>query len=271
MSIKITLIGTGVAIPQPHRVQSGILVELDNPGKPDEPDEPDELDEPVRTVLLFDCGSGVLPRIEDCTAIRHLFLTHLHLDHVADVMSLIKAKWLCKSYDLSIYGPTGTSAWLARLFDAYSYMLGRIAIDVVELSDRDRVAIDGIEGYEIVARATVHALPSLGYGIIDGTGKVRLVYSGDTEPCEGIASISDGADVLIHECSFPDSVPDVTNHTTPLALGRMLDAISVGRVILTHLYPHVVGFEDEMVSVVREHCGGCEVTISCDMETVTID
>ncbi len=244
-------------MPQPHRVQSGILVELNAP---------------VRTVLLFDCGSGVLPRIEDCTAIAHLFLTHLHLDHVADVMSLIKAKWLSKSYDLSIYGPTGTGAWLARLFDAYPYMSGKIAIDVVELSDRDRVAIDEIKGCEIVARETVHALPSLGYGIIDGTGDVRLVYSGDTEPCESIASLSDGADVLIHECSFPDSVPDVTNHTTPLTLGRMLDAISVGRVILTHLYPHVVGFEDEMVRVVREHCGcDCEVTIGSDMETVTID
>ncbi len=251
MPARITLIGTGVAIPQPHRVQSGVLVELDDLAFP----------------VLFDCGSGVLPRLTDCTAIKHVFLTHLHLDHVADVMSLIKAKWLCESYDLAIYGPSGTDAWLARVFDAYPYMKGRIRIDVSEMADQDRVSIGR---YEIICVETIHGMPSLGYGIADEGGRVRIVYSGDTEPCESIKVLCDGADILIHECSFPDSVPDVTNHTTPRALGEMIGSISVGRIILTHLYPHTRGFEDEMVETVRKYCGGCDVAIGRDMETITL-
>ncbi|MCK4811457.1 MAG: MBL fold metallo-hydrolase, partial [Methanosarcinales archaeon] len=149
MSIRITLIGTGVAIPQPHRVQSGVLVELGDPASTEFP-------------LLFDCGSGVLPRLTgftDCTVIKHVFLTHLHLDHVADVMSLIKAKWLCESYDLTIYGPSGTAAWLASVFDAYPYMKDRVRINVTELADQDRVSIGK---FEIVCAETIHAMPSLG-------------------------------------------------------------------------------------------------------------
>ena len=248
MTIEITLIGTGVAMPQPHRVQSGILVNLDSP-------------------VLFDCGSGVLPRLPNCAAIGHVFLTHLHLDHVADVMSLIKAKWLCGSQDLRIYGPSGTSEWLSRVFDAYPYMLGKMNIEVFEIADQDRVSIGR---YEIICAKTAHGMPSLGYGIADEKGCVRVVYSGDTEPIKSIAALASGADLLIHECSFPDSVPDVTNHTTPRMLGDMMVGIAVGRIILTHLYPHTVGFEDEMVATVHEYCG-CDVTIGEDMETVVLD
>jgi len=248
MTIEITLIGTGVAMPQPHRVQSGILVNLDSP-------------------VLFDCGSGVLPRLLDCAAIGHVFLTHLHLDHVADVMSLIKAKWLCGSHDLRIYGPSGTREWLSRVFDAYPYMLGKMNIKVFEMADQDRVPIGR---YEIICVRTAHGMPSLGYGIADEEGRVRVVYSGDTEPIKSIAALASGADLLIHECSFPDSVPDVTNHTTPRMLGDMMVGIAVGRIILTHLYPHTIGLEDEMVATVHEYCG-CDVTIGEDMETVVLD
>ncbi len=248
MSIEITLIGTGVAMPQPHRVQSGILVNLDSP-------------------VLFDCGSGILPRLSDYSSIEHVFLTHLHLDHVADVMSLIKAKWLYGSHDLRIYGPSGTREWLSRVFDAYPYMLGRMNVEVFEMADQDRVSVGR---YEIICAKTAHGVPSLGYGIADDAGCVRVVYSGDTEPIKSIAALASNADLLIHECSFPDSVPDVTNHTTPRMLGAMMAGVAVGRIILTHLYPHTVGLEDEMVATVHEYCG-CDVTIGKDMEVVVLD
>ncbi|KAF5418566.1 MAG: Ribonuclease Z [Candidatus Methanogaster sp.] len=248
MTIEITLIGTGVAMPQPHRVQSGILVNLDSP-------------------VLFDCGSGVLPRLLNYASIEYMFITHLHLDHVADVMSLIKAKWLSGSYDLRIYGPSGTREWLSRVFDAYPYMSDRMNLEVFELADQDRVSIGR---YEVICAKTAHGMPSLGYGIADAGGRVRVVYSGDTEPVKSIALLASGADLLIHECSFPDSVPDVTNHTTPRTLGGMMAGVAVGRIILTHLYPHTVGHEDEMVATVHKYCG-CDVTIGSDMETVVLD
>jgi ribonuclease BN (tRNA processing enzyme) len=112
--MKITFLGTGVAIPQPDRVQSGMIIEMDS--KP----------------ILFDCGSGVLNRIfesnYDHTDIDTIVLSHLHLDHVADVLCLIKANWLCDKTDVTIYGPKGTQQWISMLLEVYDYMQGKVPV-----------------------------------------------------------------------------------------------------------------------------------------------
>jgi ribonuclease Z len=69
-----------------------------------------------------------------------------------------------------------------------------------------------------------------------------------------VTALSEGADLLIHECSFPEPF-DVTNHSTPLKLGNMLRNQGVKRVVLTHLYPQAVGHEDEMAEQVIEQSG----------------
>ena len=81
-----------------------------------------------------------------------------------------------------------------------------------------------------------------------------IVYSGDTEPSARVTALADGADLLIHECSFPEPF-DVTNHSTPLKLGNMLRNQGVKRVVLTHLYPQAEGHEDEMAEQVIEQSG----------------
>jgi ribonuclease Z len=56
-----------------------------------------------------------------------------------------------------------------------------------------------------------------------------------------VAALADGADLLIHECSFPEPF-DVTNHTTPRKLGSLIKNVGhVGRVVLTHFYPEAQG------------------------------
>jgi ribonuclease BN (tRNA processing enzyme) len=57
--------------------------------------------------------------------------------------------------------------------------------------------------------------------------------------------------VLAHDCSFPDEV-DVSNHPTPTQLGEALSGTDVGRVYLTHLYPHTRGKHSEMLRSVRK-------------------
>ena len=66
---------------------------------------------------------------------------------------------------------------------------------------------------------------------------IKIVYSGDTRPCDALVSIGMNATILIHEATFEDKKVDDAikkNHST------MAEAISVGkqmnafRVILTH-------------------------------------
>lgn len=103
MSVKVTLLGTGVGIPQPGRSQSAILVEAERP-------------------LLLDCGAGTLLRLDqagiDVENLDVVLLTHLHLDHVSDLLALANARYLRRLTGLEVYGPVGTATWLKTLHSA---------------------------------------------------------------------------------------------------------------------------------------------------------
>ena len=90
MSLKITLLGTGVGIPQPGRSQAAILMENDLP-------------------LLFDCGAGTLLLLDQVgvglEALETVVLTHLHLDHVLDLLALANARYLSGLSGLEVYRP----------------------------------------------------------------------------------------------------------------------------------------------------------------------
>ena len=242
--MKITFLGTGVAIPQQGRVQSGMIIEIDS--KP----------------ILFDCGGGVLNRIFESsynhTDIDTIVLSHLHLDHVADVLCLIKANWLCDKTDVTIFGPEGTQEWISGLLEVYDYMQGKVNISVTEVAAGEVFTPDGVN-CKITCASGVHSIPSLGYRI--ESGGATVVYSGDTEPCDSIMGLcSDGdVDVLVHECSFPIGF-EVTNHTTPDMLagyiGEHCREINVDRLYLTHLYPHMQGHEEESVELLQQYFKG---------------
>ncbi|MCD4767742.1 MAG: MBL fold metallo-hydrolase [Methanosarcinales archaeon] len=251
--MKIILLGTGVAIPQKDRVQSGLIVDagFDNGYSP----------------VLFDCGCGVLQRIYQSgyrhTHITSVFLSHLHLDHCGDLLALVKANWLCDTIKLNLWGPLGTRQWLDDLLAAYPYMQDKVDIRITEL---DSGQVVGVEGLEVECVQTVHALPSLGFKVTSG-GKTML-YSGDTEPVDDIVTAAEGIDLLIHECSFPDTF-EVTNHTTPGTLAEKIEGTSIGRIVLTHLYPQTRGFGAGMVKVLAEACG-CPVEIGYDLQIIEV-
>jgi len=125
-----------------------------------------------------------------------------------------------------------------------------------------------LKGLKIRAGEAVHSIPALGYRIESKTKTV--VYSGDTEPTESIRRLAGGADLLIHECSFPEPFV-VTNHSTPKRLGETFRGAGVKRIVLTHLYPQTIGCEDEMVRDVRAGLGpGVEVEIGRDLQKIAI-
>jgi ribonuclease Z len=107
-----------------------------------------------------------------------------------------------------------------------------------------------LKGFDIFAEEAKHSVEALAYRV-EGQEKA-VVYSGDTEPYHRIAALAEGADLLIHECSFPEPF-DVTNHTTPRRLGGL--AKNVGRILLTHFYPQAEGHTDEMAQQVSELSG----------------
>jgi ribonuclease BN (tRNA processing enzyme) len=248
--MQIRFLGTGTGIPQPGRVQSGFIVETRD-----------------ESLLLFDSGAGVLSRLSesgyDPLAVDAVILSHLHLDHVADVLPLLKSRWLSGNPSCTLFGPEGTRNWLDRLIDLYPYLRDRFDLRVTELKPGDNVRIGECS---LSCAAGVHSVPSLAYRLEDKS--CTLAYSGDTEPCADIMELAAGCDLLIHECSFPLDFP-TDNHTTPDMLAPFLENTDIRRLYLTHLYPHMQGHETETLSYLRERFDG-KVDIATDLLTIEI-
>ncbi|MCO5382355.1 MAG: MBL fold metallo-hydrolase [Methanosarcina barkeri] len=246
--MEITFLGTGVAIPQKGRVQSGVLVRLEE--KP----------------LLIDCGSGVLSKFPETdishTEVDTVLLSHLHLDHVADLLPLLKANWLCGKTNMRIYGPEGTEEWLSKVLGAYEYIMEEVDVDVIEIFPGKDFTPEGFD-CEIRCTAAIHSVPTLAYRVTAEDGE--FVYSGDTEPSRDIMDLAAEADLLIHECSFPPGT-NVTNHTTPTTLADMLEEYNkeIGSICLTHFYPDMQGHEREAVYRLKGYFEG-EVILAEDL------
>ena len=251
--MRVTFLGTGSAMPTGGRFQTGLLVESDG------------------RRLLVDCGSGALHGLaatdvgyEDIDA---LLLTHHHLDHVSDLMPLLKARWLAGATEDSfpIVGPPGTSDLVEGLFSVHAYMQDRLDLDVREVEPGDL----SHAGLDAEAMETRHSMYCLAYRFSgDGSTGGDFTYSGDSEAFDALADFADGSAVLAHDCSFPDEV-DVSNHPTPSELGDVLAGHEFGTVYLTHLYPHTDGKHEEMLASVRERYDG-EVRFARDGLTVEV-
>ena len=237
--MEVIFLGTGSAMATPQRMQAGYLVKSDT------------------DALLVDCGSGVLHRLAGTDTgyqgVNKVILTHHHSDHVSDLVPLIKARWLAGETTLSIIGPKGTKALVNSLFDVYAYLEERVTLRIREVGPHQFSA----GKFDIAAHRTQHSMDCLAYRVAstESPNGPEVVFSGDTEASDSLTQFADDATVLVHDCSFPDSV-DVSGHPTPTTLGKALQGISVGLVYLTHLYPHTEENHQQMREQITTHYMG---------------
>jgi ribonuclease BN (tRNA processing enzyme) len=238
--MQLRFLGTGSAMPTGERAQTGLLFEA------------------ADDALLVDCGSGVLDALARTSVgyegVDTVLLTHHHLDHVSDLLVLMKARWLAGETALTVAGPPGTAQLVRDLLDVHDYMADRLDLTLRDLEPGGRFSLCdlGIESME-----TRHSMPCLAYRFESPGDGPPVVFTGDSEAFPELVEFADGAAVLVHDCSFPDDV-DVSNHPTPQSLGSALSAADaeLGRVYLTHLYPHTRGRHDEMLDSIEEHYDG---------------
>ena len=253
--MQLTFLGTGSAMPTGERMQTGLLLETGD------------------DALLVDCGSGALHGLARTDVgyegVDTVLLTHHHLDHVSDLLVLMKARWLAGEESLTVVGPPGTEALVTDLLDVHEYMQDRLELTLRDVEPAD--APFDLAGFAVDVMETIHSMYCHAYRFEPGdAGEPAMVYSGDTEAMDDLVSFADGAAILAHDCSFPDEV-DVSNHPTPASLGETLgaSAADVGRVYLTHLYPHTDGEHEAMLESIGEHYEG-DVRVARDGLTIDV-
>ncbi|MCD5408725.1 MBL fold metallo-hydrolase [Candidatus Bipolaricaulota bacterium] len=134
--------------------------------------------------ILFDCGEGASTELENkAFAIRHVFLSHGHADHISGLMGLINIRNNAmgdREKDLYIYFPAGNH-FVSELITYFARTNRRLRyrLEWVPLKAGDRVPLlKGRTPRYIEAFPTVHAQGeiSLGYNVIEVRRRLKREY-----------------------------------------------------------------------------------------------
>ena len=242
--MKVTMLGTGAALPDPDRGQSAILISTDS-GKH----------------YLFDCGEGATRQMVRANVnpadVGLVFLTHLHHDHIADFPYFVISSWMLNRKGSPILlGPKGSKHFCDHLFESGAFRTDFLARSAYPLRKENieavRPAVREIEpgvvyqdaDIKIIAQHVDHLPHDVCecFGVrVEADGKV-VAFSGDTKPCPAMVSLAKDADLLIHECTFPESFiahraktgVGTFAHTSPLGLGLIARESNAKSVVATH-------------------------------------
>lgn len=250
--MQLTVLGSGTFQPTAKRGCSGYLVQIEENN------------------VLLDSGAGVLRQLAktNITAedIDLVFISHLHIDHISDLVPFLFAKKQGKhtqKKDISLYGPPGFKEYFSRIESLYyksihpeNYNISIFEYDGVRIKFAD---------FSIGAYPVKHTENSYGFRFVDNNGIV-LAYSGDTDYCDNLITLCKNSNVAIIECTFPDD-RKVEGHLTPSEAGRAAHLAECKRVLLTHLDP--MTNEKEIISSCSNHFKG-GISIAEELDTVNI-
>ena len=152
--MRVTFLGTSGAIPTTQRNTSSIFCNRDG------------------DYLLFDCGEGTqrqMMRHGTGFAIDHLFVTHLHGDHVLGIPGLLQTfDFNDRDRPVAIHTPAGTRGNVKQLIEANG-TTPSYPVRINEVSAGDTV-LDRPE-YEVRAIGTEHRCASVGYVLAEDDRK----------------------------------------------------------------------------------------------------
>ena len=186
--------------------------------------------------VLLDAGTGIGElSLDDLQSIRHVFLTHSHLDHIAGLPMLIDCLFTEEvDVPVTVYGRRETLDairthlfnWViwpdfARLPNERNPMLR-----YVECNPGDSITI----GHRVFHAVDVtHSVPAIGYTVKNSRG--AFAVSGDTKTNRTLwPALNECEDlkVLVIEVSFPDELAALAataGHYCPRTLTRDLEML----------------------------------------------
>jgi ribonuclease Z len=242
--LTVTLLGTGTPFPSMTRFGPGILVEADN------------------KKLLFDVGRGVTQRLFQKKIafgkIDHVFLTHLHSDHVVGIPDLwlsgwLGAPWARRKGPFTITGPVGTVNLMTHLEKAYEWDIKTRITDQnlnpnfvkpapTDMAEGVVYDIDGLKVTSIKVNHGEKIDPAFGYRI-DFDGR-SIVLSGDTKYTDNLVKNAKGADLIIHSvASIGKKLLQkskvmrniLTHHSEPEDTARVFNAVKPKLAVYSHI------------------------------------
>jgi ribonuclease BN (tRNA processing enzyme) len=224
--MRLTIFGVNGPYPGPDGVCSGYLVS----------------DRSAH--LMMDCGSGVLAKVSrwpGIEALSAIILSHLHFDHMSDMLPLAYALESA-GRRLPVYAPDAPAAQAALLLG------GRF--DLFPIKDMS------IGPFRVNFLRAVHPVEAYSIGV--EAGGRRLVYTGDTNLNPALVPFAQGADVLLADAGLLERDWSASaSHLSARKCAELAAAAGVKALILTHLSPRYD--PDELLEEARAVYPGAQI------------
>ncbi|KAJ6655047.1 hypothetical protein lerEdw1_006100 [Lerista edwardsae] len=215
---EVVFLGTGSAVPMKIRNVSSTLINVSSSQS-----------------LLLDCGEGTFGQLcrhygekvdQILCNMAAVFVSHIHADH--HTMTLGQSP-----SPLLLVAPTQIMAWLHQYHDNCQEILGHINMIPA------RFLIEGCDVFKPKAKACIsllmenydfakfqtcvvrHCKNAFACSMVHKSGW-KIVFSGDTMPCEALVEMGKNASLLIHEATLEDGLEEEaiekTHSTTSQAI-----------------------------------------------------
>lgn len=232
--------------------------------------------------VLIDAGGGSALRFGESDArmedLAVILLSHLHIDHTADLPALLKSSYFGERKDpLPIFGPPGnsdfpaTTIFIADLFDprhgAWRY-LGpflsgkdggyRVRAHDVSLGAHEIRQVFAGQGIVVSATRAIHGtVPALAWRVdVDGHS---VAFSGDNNGNNGnLEKLAAGVDLLIAHNAIPEGTGGAPRelHMPPSVIGAIAHAAGVHQLALSHRMLRSSGHEEvTRAAIARNYAG----------------
>jgi ribonuclease BN (tRNA processing enzyme) len=223
--VRITVLGKSPAWQDADGACSGYLVEEKG------------------AALLLDCGNGVfskLRRFSDYVAVDAVVISHLHADHILDLVPYASALTYAPRQQDSparprLHVPEGGRDALRRVCGGAGMPEEHVehAFDLGEYSPADVLEVGEMR---VRFHRVPHFVPTCAVDVASTNGGGRFTYGADSAPSEALVRFADGTDLLMIEATLPQPEDDgPRGHLTPTEAGEHGARARAARLVLTHI------------------------------------
>lgn len=257
---RMILLGVGTAVPDEDRENTHMV--WDGPGGP----------------LLIDAGGSTYQRLLQAGIeplnLQGVLLTHSHADHINGLPVLLFSLALMgRKEPLLIYGLEPTLKLVQGVLDAFQLEEHMAPVIWQPIAAGDTVPLAAAqekpgETWALRTAPTLHPRPCVALRFEERSSGRALTYSCDTAPCQSVADLAQGTQLLIHEASMaePSQI-----HTTPRQAGEIAQQARAKRLVLVHYSPRWTMPEEQALAEIRAAGFSGTAEIGQENQVLTLD
>ena len=258
--ICLQILGSGGPEIDDLRASSGYLIWVDGQSK-----------------ILIDAGGGSAANFEKAGAkfedLDMLLLTHLHVDHSADLPVYIKGSYFgSRNKNLPIIGPAGnrfmpaTDVFVDKLFKqnegAYQYLGDYLPNDdlrpapyLLQAQVYSEALFNSDKSIKATAVSVNHGpIPALAWRL--DIGNTSILFSGDMgSGGKDFTDLLNKADLFVAHNAIPETVKGsvINLHMRPTLIGEYANQAQVKALLLTHRMNRTLGVEDDTLLHIKKN------------------